>query len=140
MKANYTARGEQINLRWQDGLLVMDGQGAPSQYVAPANAEQQAIALFKSLLTQFNRQDRPISPSRTANNGAPAVFADLEAAKVLHKSKRQRRRLLRDAMETLFKAELITTMPGPKSVSPSKRNPCLYMTPADDEKTLFDDR
>ncbi|MCP8939397.1 AAA family ATPase [Alsobacter sp. SYSU M60028] len=68
MKSNYSAKGAEIRLRYQDGRFVPD-LGGGTAYGA-AEADQ----VFLDLLAQFERQGRTVSPNSGANY-APNEFA-----------------------------------------------------------------
>jgi RecA-family ATPase len=70
-KANYGKTGEQIKLRWNDGVFVRDNGASFDRAAAHQRVEQ----VFVDLLKLYIQQARDVSdrPSRTF---APAVFAE----------------------------------------------------------------
>lgn len=71
MKANYAAAGVEWPLRWRDGCFIVDGPvGGLDKMGADAKAER----VFLTLLTTFQAQERPVSPSPSSSY-APKVFA-----------------------------------------------------------------
>ena len=123
MKSNYGPAGDQIRLVWKDGLLVLQPGQTVMEKVA---AEADARTIFLALLARYNKQEITVSAADTARNFAPNVFAKTAEAMPLSTSERQRKKLLRLAMDGLFKADKIYTAPGPLSAAPSRRSPCLF--------------
>ena len=70
MKANYGPAGQELRLRWRNGLFVLDGSGGGvDRLIADAKAER----VFLDLLAAFAAQGRHVSP-KISNTYAPAVF------------------------------------------------------------------
>jgi RecA-family ATPase len=72
-KANYASIGDEIRLRWADGVLVPASQGAGG--IMGAIDRQAADNTFITLLERCNAQGLRVSASRNAGNFAPKVFA-----------------------------------------------------------------
>lgn len=101
-----------MRLRWSDGCLVMDGDGATGSIDKPA-AEARAEVVFMDLLAAFIAQGRDASPNRS-NAFAPTVFAKHPTAQ----SKGVGKDALEAAMDRLLDAGRLRVEPiGP----PSKR-------------------
>jgi hypothetical protein len=126
MKSNYSALALPVRLVWRDGLLVHEPTLASLPPIDRVALEERAKTIFLGLLDRFNRQDRAVTFKERANNFAPKEFADQPEAKELHESRKQRKRLLRIAMDQLFAREQIYTGRGPKSISPSRQTECIY--------------
>ena len=97
MKANYGRTGGEINMKWQDGVFVVEAQ--PSGLDALA-ASAKAERVFLRLLSEYTSQGRWVS----ANPGptyAPTTFASHPQAEGMTK------RALKAAMETLFSRNAI---------------------------------
>jgi RecA-family ATPase len=77
MKANYAARGDQLKLRYRKGVFIPDGVTAPSIRTAVGLAEVKAV--FLRLVSELDRQKRPVSSNSKAGNYAPRLFAKLPA-------------------------------------------------------------
>ena len=92
MKANYGRAGEEIRLRWCNGLWVPEG-------AIPGHGQQErareAEHVFLDLIDRYTAQGRPVSSS-PGRNYAPALFANEEHSGMLDK------RSLTDAMNRLF--------------------------------------
>src|SRR5262249_3857132 len=67
MKSNYAPRGEQLQLRWSNGILSRD-KGA----TAGASSDKRSIEQVFMSLFKVHAQRQNLSPSATANNSAPA--------------------------------------------------------------------
>lgn len=78
-KANYAGIGTHIEMRWEAGRFValdapdmseLDGiEGAE-----PEDITAKAVRVFMEMVDRFNREGRPVSPSKGANY-APTLFA-----------------------------------------------------------------
>jgi RecA-family ATPase len=76
MKSNYSAKAENILLRWKNGVYVPEPHSGSLEQLA---AEQKVNELFLTLLRRFTDQNRIVS-DRSGPNFAPAMFAqELEA-------------------------------------------------------------
>jgi hypothetical protein len=130
MKANYTAKGEQISLRWRDGLLVMEGTAlAPAASpMERASVEARARNLLRALVSRFNGENRTVSPKPTSNNGI-GMLAKLPEARSLHPNERMRKQLLTAAMNELFADRTFVVGWGPHGASRSKQNECILINP-----------
>jgi RecA-family ATPase len=123
MKANYSAIAEPVRLIWKDGLLLNEATPTPMQRMS---LDGEAQAIFLALLTRYNNQDMTVSANSTARNFAPAIFANMPEAKALDARHNKRKTLLRAAMDTLLSKDRLYVGKGPKSLAPSRQNPCLY--------------
>ena len=94
MKANRSARGDKISLRYLSGKFVREG--AVQAPRSKTETEEAAERVFLKLLDQFFREGRNASHAGTANNFAPKVFADHPMAEGLAKGH------LAKAMNRLF--------------------------------------
>jgi len=93
-KNNYGPTGENILLRWRNGVYVPEpGAGSLEQLAADAKAEN----LFLDLLARFNNQDRNVN-DKTGPTFAPTLFAQEAEAKAARVGKKA----LADAMRRLF--------------------------------------
>jgi RecA-family ATPase len=103
MKANYTQRGGEIAMRWQDGVFM--AEAAPEAIDRKA-AEAKAERVFLRLLDEFTREGRTVKSARAAKY-APKEFAASGRAEGLTKE------ALHAAMERLFaKGEIAEVMGG----------------------------
>lgn len=94
MKANYSATGDEIRMRWEDGCFVH----AQAERIEPGDeigAARKAERVFMHLLGLFERQGRHVSAS-PSNTYAPVVFAKHEQREGVSKSRFER------AMNSLF--------------------------------------
>jgi RecA-family ATPase len=73
-KANYAARGNQIRLRWHNGVIVPD---TVEEAGVTAMGRVDARAVFLSLAREMNEQNRPVSAKGQAPNYAPREFERL---------------------------------------------------------------
>lgn len=106
MKANYSAAGAEVRIRWQDGAFVVD-DGKPTPAAGLLNRRHDE--LFRTLLSAINRTGQRVAPTKGANY-APAVMAgrpDAEGA-----TKKQ----LEAAMQRLLADGMVkVVMDGPPS-------------------------
>ncbi|KPL55750.1 hypothetical protein ABB55_08490 [Prosthecomicrobium hirschii] len=77
-KANYAQAGQDILLRWRAGVFVPDGTGIGG--LDKMAAERRAEEVFVTLLRQFGREGRSVSPAPSSSY-APRVFAAHPGAK-----------------------------------------------------------
>ncbi|MER8858993.1 AAA family ATPase [Mesorhizobium sp. M0757] len=106
MKANYGKKGGEIRMLWKDGVFVLD-DGKPSPAVGLLS--KRAEAVFKDLLSKFNRTDQNVSAT-PGTTYAPAKMERHPDAKGV--SKKQ----FGEAMQRLLdsgEVKIITA--GPKS-------------------------
>lgn len=103
-KANYASRGEVIELKWSEGVLIAPHTCIPNP-LAAVNQQMRAEATFLSLLASSVVQNRPVSSSRNAGNYAPKFFAKLPGREGFGK------REFEAAMNSLFDAERIMNLP-----------------------------
>ncbi len=98
-KANYSAIGTEVKLRWQRGVLVrVHAAGAVTGPISRSHAE----AVFLELLDAATAANRPLSDGKNAGNFAPTVFARSPNRQGFTKTDFTR------AMEGLFAEERIT--------------------------------
>lgn len=106
MKSNYGKTGDEIRLRWKDGVFVLDdGKPQAGETMLAAKAER----VFCDLLSMLNRQGRNVChvPGTTY---APAVMAKLKEAEGVTKAR------LVDAMNRLLSSgEIKIVVDGPAS-------------------------
>lgn len=95
MKANYSAAGVELTIRWQAGHFRVEGCG-PSMFDRIA-VENRAEEVFLRLLADFSLQGRDVSPN-VSNTYAPTVFAKQPEAGGIAK------RAFERAMNSLFQA------------------------------------
>jgi len=69
-KANYASIGDDIQLRWETGVLVT----ASTAGAAPGHLAAAEI-VFMNLLDRFAKEQRRVSESKNAGNFAPKVFS-----------------------------------------------------------------
>jgi RecA-family ATPase len=97
-KNQYGPKRETVVLRYQRGLfLPVPAKGSLEQVAQDQRREE----LFLTLLDQFDIQGRPVSDKPTANNYAPAMFANDPRAKGVPKAR------FAEAMNRLFAANKI---------------------------------
>ena len=125
MKSNYSALAKPVKLTWRDGLLVPDTlpRLAP---IDRAALDERARRVFMELLARYNKQDRTVSSKERANNFAPTEFMDKDEAMQLATSRKERKRLLTNAMKQLLDKNSVQLGTGPLHESKSKRRECLY--------------
>jgi hypothetical protein len=126
MKSNYAALGSPIRLLWKDGLFIPDSGVATLPQFERAALDERSRAIFLVLLERYNRQNLTVTHKDRANNYAPKIFAEQPEAIELHKSKGQRKKLLRGAMDYLLSKERIYAGRGPQGAPKSKQTECLY--------------
>lgn len=126
MKSNYAALGSPIRLLWKEGLFIPDSGVATLPQFERAALDERSRAIFLVLLERYNRQNLTVTHKDRANNYAPKIFAEQPEAIELHKSKGQRKKLLRGAMDYLLSKERIYAGRGPQGAPPSKQTECLY--------------
>lgn len=82
-KANRARRGQKLQVRWQDGMYVLDGAGGSTDGVRRVRerAEEQ---VFLDLLDGFVD---PLSPHPCASNYAPKLFAETPNGKSIGKKR-----------------------------------------------------
>ncbi|WP_084421829.1 AAA family ATPase [Henriciella litoralis] len=105
MKANYARTGDEVFLRWHDGVFINEG-------AVPSIGEGvKAERVFLKLLRAMERQGRTVSPNRS-NTYAPTVFAGMPDAEGV------KRPAFTKAMESLLSQERIEVV---KEGPPSKQ-------------------
>lgn len=106
-KANYAAIGDEIRLRWQNGVFVIEG--APSGNFVEAidrrNHHQEAEEAFLSCLGAVIETGRYASATPNSTCYAPKIFLKLDARRGFNKQQLER------AMESLFAAGRIRVGP-----------------------------
>jgi hypothetical protein len=103
-KANYAARGDQIRLRWRNGVIFPDGADAQG---TTSMGKLGAEHVFLELVSKFDDQRGPVSSKSRAGNYAPRGFERLPAEQRLN----FRRRDFEKAMNSLFMAGRIENTP-----------------------------
>jgi len=121
-KANYARRGDRIELRWTDGVLVpVESPRHGGLYTAADR--QRAERVFLKLLGQTIREQRWVSHSPRAGNYAPRMFAGMPAREGCGIGD------FRQAMEALFESGQILNRqygkPSDKTyrIEPASREP-----------------
>jgi RecA-family ATPase len=76
-KANYSSIGDTVKLRWQNGLLVPQEQGAGGIVFTAASRRNEIEATFLVLLGRADEDGRPLSPSKSASNYAAELFSKM---------------------------------------------------------------
>lgn len=115
-KANYSATGLTVDLRWEHGRFValdipelVDIDGAGQGVAAPETKVDRAERIFLEMVDRFNREGRNVSPSLGANY-APTVFSRHPRADGMSRGQ------LESAMNTLLDAgKIVVEMVGYKS-------------------------
>ena len=115
VKANYGRTGEQIAVRWEDGIYVVDNGTDPSVENLVNTA---ADKLFLTLLSLFNSQEQNVS-SKPGSNYAPAKMALHPQAKGFKKNQ------LAASMQRLMDAKRIKLV---TSGSPSRQRSWLEVS------------
>jgi len=101
MKMNYGSANNEIRMRWQRGVFVVEGGAAGPLVSSGAKAER----VFLDLLDKANHRNNHVSGSLKANNYAPKVF-QRDAFK-----QHVKRGELIDAMDRLITSEKIENAP-----------------------------
>ncbi|MBY5325498.1 AAA family ATPase [Rhizobium leguminosarum] len=106
MKANYGKTGDEIRIKWKDGIFVLDdGKPSPSSALVNVRAER----IFRDVLSAINRSGERVAKTKGLNY-APKVMAERPDAQGLSA------KLLEAAMQRLLAAgELRVVMEGPPS-------------------------
>ena len=100
-KANYAARHDEVQLRWQNGLFVPD---APASSSVSPFSRRPADDVFLDLLDALTAEQRPLSDNARAPNYAPRLFAKRPA----NDRQQYREADFARAMEVLFAGKSIT--------------------------------
>ena len=103
-KANFASRGDQIRLRWRNGVIISEGADAPGM---TSMGKLDASDVFLELLRKFGEQRRPVSSKSRAGNYAPREFERLPPEERLSFRKRD----FEKAMNRLFMAKEIENVP-----------------------------
>ena len=102
-KSNYSSKGEDIKLRWQDGafraVLGPESEDTVARIERQVR-EKSADSDFLDGLQQLTKQNRNVSPAPTAHNYAPKLIRNLPGID-------RKPRELEAAMERLFSANII---------------------------------
>lgn len=110
-KANYGRKGDELRLRWQDGVFVLD-DGKPS--VAANLVNKQAERTFLKLLSLFNRNGQNVSDVSGTNYAPAKMSKHPDAVGVSKKS-------LAEAMQRLLdRGEIKIVMVGKPSAQRKK--------------------
>ncbi|MGO7271057.1 AAA family ATPase [Rhizobium leguminosarum] len=106
MKANYGKTGDEIRIKWKDGIFVLDdGKPSPSSALVNVRAER----IFRDVLSAINRSGERVAKTKGLNY-APKVMAERPDAEGLSA------KMLEAAMQRLLAAgELRVVMEGPPS-------------------------
>lgn len=113
MKLNYAKQGEEVEVRWDNGVFVVVGK---ANDVEKASRNAELDRTFLVLLNNFTRDGRQVS-DRPGTTYAPALFAKETIAKAAKASSAQ----LAEAMRRLFEArQIMVVWEGPKSRQRSK--------------------
>jgi RecA-family ATPase len=104
-KANYSSIGDEINLRWQNGLLVPQTQMAGGMVYTAASKRNEIEATFLVLLERAVDDGRPLSPSKSASNYAAELFSKMPDRRGFTK------REFGYALETLLEQKRIKIVP-----------------------------
>ena len=108
MKANYSATGEEIKLRWEDGCFV-HSEVERAEGGDPMFAAAKAERVFMHLLYLFERQGRYVSATPSSTY-APSLFARHDQREGVSK------RRFEQAMDSLFQQRKIEVQEhGPPS-------------------------
>jgi RecA-family ATPase len=111
-KANYTAMGRKIEIRWESGRFKSTAPDFADLEDADAPTEtpmQKAERVFLKLVEKFNGMSRNVAVTR-GSNYAPKLFADHNA------SERVPQRMLEMAMENLLETgKIVIEKSGPPS-------------------------
>ena len=129
MKANYAARGDRLNLRWRDGVIVRER----TEIAGNPSDRRSLTDVFISLFDIHSRRQN-ISPSATANNSAPAIFAKLPRDERDGYAKRD----FAKEMDRLLKAGVLTIEEYGKDKSKRLARVEVVSTPVDAPSTLVD--
>ena len=92
MKANYGRKGDELRMRWQDGVFMLD-DGKPTAAAGLVNKKAERV--FLALLSQFNRNGQTVSDASGANY-APKRFSEHPDAAGVNK------KALAEAMQRLL--------------------------------------
>lgn len=98
-KANYASIGDEIRLRWQQGVLLPTQQGGRVTMSTIDRAAAETV--FLDLLDEQPAQGRHVSASRNAGNFAPKAFSKAQGRNG------HSRREFEQAMESLFSSGTI---------------------------------
>jgi hypothetical protein len=113
-KSNYAQKDTEINLRWQDGVLLLDDGSDRSDPIVTSIVNGKVDKLFLELLAVFSKQNRNLCTA-TGTSFAPKIMATHPKARG-HNAK-----ALAEAMQRLLDAERIENLEyGPPSHRRSK--------------------
>jgi RecA-family ATPase len=98
-KANYSRKGEEVELRWHAGAFVLEGSAGASATPCEEQARRERAEeeVFLNCLRVRAVQKRPVSDSRNAANYAPKTFA------AMPESGRMKLEAMAAAMERLIR-------------------------------------
>jgi AAA domain len=77
-KANYSSIGQDLKLRWTDGVLVAKPQAGRGSFMGMSNpllTQGDCERVFLELLARCDALNMPVHESKRASNWAPKVFA-----------------------------------------------------------------
>lgn len=112
-KANYAFREEQLELRWQKGVFIREGE-TDTGIIGSINRKK-AEAIFLELLDTVTNENRPVSDSPHATNYAPGLFGKRPERDGYTKADFAR------AMERLFFSRQITMLEYGRRSDPSRK-------------------
>lgn len=112
MKANYGQIGQEIHVRWQNGVFIAIASFDSGPH-AIAKAEADADTKFMELLATYTAQGRTVSDARSSPDHAPKLFAKDPAGNPITKQGYEA------AMNRLFTAGRIRV--GKSNGSPSRQ-------------------
>ncbi len=121
MKSNYSRTGDEIRLRWQDGVFVREDEPTG---VFGTMKRRGAERVFLELLDKVTSEGRQLSEGRTSTNYAPRVFARRRDREGFKRADFER------AMERLFQEGRIR---NEEYGRPSERRRRVVAVEADDE-------
>src|SRR5215831_18016141 len=124
LKNNYGKFGDTIQLRWQNGVYVLESAPNSLEKLAQDQSDDET---FLRLLAEYEQSGRKTSETRSANNYAPRVFAG-EKDKAGRKIPAMR---LEQAMKRLFTARKIHVHEYGR---PSRPYKCLALGPKPEKK------
>lgn len=121
-KSNYARTGDQIAIRWRQGIFVPDGEASSPTWLDRKTGDARADGIFLALVKAYADEGRHVSAS-PSSTFAPSVFAKDARAKGLQ------RNVLAAAMNRLFSAAKIAT----KTIGPAYRQRLIIVL-SDDGK------
>lgn len=109
MKLNYAKQGEEVRVKYDQGVFVVEGQQVDP--LKESLRDQELDRTFMTLLRNYQSAGRQVS-DKPSNSYAPALFAK----ETLAKAAKATPRLLAEAMRRLFAAQqILVVFEGPPS-------------------------